>query len=83
MEKSFQVGDIVNVLRACRLPQFEEIIGTGTIHNITRNDIETLYWITGFSCARSRLVLRHSKCPRCGYYAYDGYECLDCGYPKR
>lgn len=20
------------------------------------------------------------KCPRCGYYAFDGAECFDCGY---
>jgi len=21
-----------------------------------------------------------SKCPVCGYYAYNGFECFDCGY---
>ena len=21
-----------------------------------------------------------SKCPRCGYHAFNGYECFDCGY---
>jgi hypothetical protein len=21
-----------------------------------------------------------SKCPVCGYWAYNGYECFDCGY---
>src|SRR3990172_2039381 len=25
-------------------------------------------------------VARLSKCPRCGYYAFDGYECFDCGF---
>lgn len=25
----------------------------------------------------------YSKCPRCGYWAYDGFECFDCGYPRR
>jgi len=24
-----------------------------------------------------------SKCPVCGYYAYNGYECFDCGYRSR
>lgn len=22
----------------------------------------------------------YSKCPACGYYAFNGYECFDCGY---
>jgi hypothetical protein len=22
----------------------------------------------------------YSKCPRCGYHAFNGYECFDCGY---
>lgn len=22
----------------------------------------------------------YAKCPRCGYYAFDGEECHDCGY---
>ena len=21
-----------------------------------------------------------SKCPICGYYGFNGYECFDCGY---
>ena len=21
-----------------------------------------------------------SKCPVCGYWAFNGYECFDCGY---
>lgn len=25
-------------------------------------------------------VERLSQCPRCGYYAFNGYECFDCGY---
>lgn len=24
-----------------------------------------------------------SKCPVCGYWAFDGYECQDCGYGIR
>lgn len=23
---------------------------------------------------------RYYKCPRCGYWAFDGYECHDCGF---
>ena len=22
----------------------------------------------------------YSRCPRCGYWAFNGYECFDCGY---
>ncbi len=24
----------------------------------------------------------YSKCPRCGYWAWDGFECHDCGYRR-
>ena len=26
---------------------------------------------------------RNSKCPACGYWAYNGHECLDCGYSRQ
>lgn len=26
--------------------------------------------------------LKLYKCPRCGYYAFNGSECYDCGYTK-
>jgi hypothetical protein len=29
---------------------------------------------------RFRPVRAYSCCPICGYYAFDGLECLDCGY---
>lgn len=34
---------------------------------------------------RKRVVLAmsHSKCPACGYYAFNGVECFDCGYRPR
>jgi ribosomal protein L32 len=25
----------------------------------------------------------YSKCPRCGYWAFDGVQCWDCGYRER
>jgi hypothetical protein len=28
-------------------------------------------------------LLGYSKCPRCGYHAFDGVECFDCGYRAR
>jgi hypothetical protein len=59
------VGDTVEVLRACRLPQVEEVLGRGTVERITNDTAplsEWLYWVGGFPCARSsrelRLVLR-------------------------
>ena len=26
------------------------------------------------------MKMGYSRCPRCGYWAFDGYECHDCGY---
>lgn len=26
------------------------------------------------------VVFGYSKCPVCGYWAFNGYECFDCGY---
>jgi len=80
---TFDVGDMVVVLNACRLPKVEQSIGTGAIDRITyqSSDGEPLYWISGFPMARSARVLRAlGKCPRCGYHAFDGVECFDCGY---
>lgn len=27
-------------------------------------------------------IWNYMKCPRCGYYAFDGSECMDCGYHR-
>lgn len=59
----FLTGDLVDVLRACRLPKVEEVIGTGVIEDISESTSgERLYWITGFKAARTvreiRLVRR-------------------------
>lgn len=59
----FFAGDLVDVLRACRLPKVEEVIGTGVIEDTSESvGGETLYWITGFKTARTvreiRLVRR-------------------------
>lgn len=59
----FLVDDLVDVLRACRLPAVEEVIGTGRIHRITvSTQGEPLHWVEGFPVARSvreiRLVRR-------------------------
>ena len=29
------------------------------------------------------IMYNYSKCPVCGYWAFNGYECFDCGYKKR
>lgn len=29
-----------------------------------------------------RLLWRLLKCPACGYYAFNGIECFDCGYRR-
>jgi len=31
---------------------------------------------------RSKMVIfaNYNKCPACGYWAFNGYECFDCGY---
>ena len=26
------------------------------------------------------MMIGYYKCPNCGYWAYDGYQCFDCGY---
>lgn len=56
------VGDLVKVLRACRLPKVEETLGVGQIRSITRTENGTiLYWINGFACARTERELRRTK----------------------
>lgn len=30
--------------------------------------------------ARDRRENNYSKCPACGYFAFNGVECFDCGY---
>lgn len=32
------------------------------------------------SILRKLAIYRLSKCPSCGYYAFNGQECYDCGY---
>lgn len=54
------VGDLVRVLRACRLP-IEEPLGIGEIERITDSAGERLYWVRGFHCARTERVLRRTK----------------------
>jgi hypothetical protein len=51
---SFRVGDQVQVLRACRLPAVEEVLGTGTIERVDGR----LIWVSGFDIARDARVLR-------------------------
>ncbi len=54
----FVVGDRVEVLRAARLPQVEEAIGTGVVARITMSGYEELYWVDGFPTARTARELR-------------------------
>ena len=28
------------------------------------------------------IISKLYRCPACGYYAYNGIECYDCGYSK-
>jgi hypothetical protein len=63
VEPRFMVGDVVDVLRAARLPAVEEVVGTGIVERITESESgEPLHWVSGFPCARSvreiRLVRR-------------------------
>ena len=58
MTNQFRVGDSVNVLNPFRLPRVEEVKGTGVIERISESNGETLYWISGFKCARTARVLR-------------------------
>jgi hypothetical protein len=61
----YLVGDRVEVLRACRLPKVEEVIGQGVVMNITGDYPNQLYWIEGFPLARDarqlRLVMRGGR----------------------
>src|SRR5690606_13336242 len=34
------------------------------------------------SVKRKWSIYRLSKCPSCGYYAFNGQECYDCGYTR-
>lgn len=53
------VGDAVKVLRAARLPNVEESIGVSVIERVTRAESgERLYWVKGFTCARTERELR-------------------------
>lgn len=63
VQPRFMVGDEVDVLRAARLPDVEEVIGSGRVERITESESgEALHWVSGFPCARSvreiRLVRR-------------------------
>lgn len=55
----FCVGDIVDVLRSVRLP-IEDVLATGTVERITEasDGNETLYWVSGFPCAKTARCLR-------------------------
>lgn len=55
------VGDLVRVLRASRLP-IEESLGVGEIHRTERTESgERIYWVRGFTCARTERVLRRTQ----------------------
>jgi len=55
------VGDAVTVLRAARLP-IEESLGVGVIQRIARQSSgQSLYWVSGFPCARTERTLRRWK----------------------
>lgn len=57
---SLLVGDYVKVLRACRLPAVEEVVGVGCVQRVTyMPDGAALYWIEGFATARTARELRH------------------------
>jgi hypothetical protein len=63
VEPRFLVGDEVDVLRSCRLPNVEEVTATGRIERITQSTAgETLHWISGVGVAKTvreiRLVRR-------------------------
>ena len=51
-------GDHVEVLRACRLPNVEEVIGDGIIARIGGTEAEPLYFVSGFLAARTARQLR-------------------------
>ena len=55
----FCVGDRVDVLVACHLPKRETVQGGGVVERVTESSSgEALYWVSGFSCARTSRVLR-------------------------
>lgn len=59
--KRFCVGDTVEVLRAARLPQVEEVIGSGKVEAVlepSEGSVEALYLVSGFPILRSARVLR-------------------------
>lgn len=59
VKPTFLVGDLVDVLRACRLPSFEEVIATGNIERISQSmSVETLYWISGVLVAKTIREIR-------------------------
>ncbi len=55
------VGDLVRVLRACRLP-VEDVLGVGQIERVSRSESgERLYWVRGFPVARTERELRRTR----------------------
>lgn len=57
--ETIRVGDTVRVLRACRLPDIEEVIAVGKVLRIGESPvIGVLYWVDGVLCARPRNLLR-------------------------
>ena len=54
-----EVGDVVEVLSAFRLPKVKEVIHVGSVLRVEeRGDLPTLYWISGLAVARTLPVLR-------------------------
>ena len=68
------VGDLVRVLRACRLPA-EDVLGVGQIERVTRSNAgESLYWVRGFPCARTARELRRTRTLAEAYAERDDME---------
>jgi hypothetical protein len=71
VEPRFLVGDLVDVLRACRLPKVEEVTATGRIERITESSMgERLYWVDGCPVART---VREIRLVRRGAFSSDNH----------
>lgn len=59
LRELIQVGDVVEVLDAFRLPKVKQVIHVGSVLRIEeRGNLPTVYWISGLAVARPRPVLR-------------------------
>lgn len=87
----FCLADYRNDIEFAKKNVFERTLA-GPYHFLNKDTIviktakeadPSFNWREGMLCMEIQNDYnRLSKCPNCGYYAFDGSECLDCGFKR-